>query len=140
MKNKRLNDVVTSLLGLPYKLNGDINNSKEGIDCFGMIRLFMDGFHNVMISEASQKHYDLYLDNSSLAMDLISIYIQEYMRKTLLPFVIAGDVIGKTDTVGIYTGNGNFLCAVTNDKVQILSVKNYSLDKVFTWADQPKVY
>lgn len=136
MKKESLNDVVVSLLGLPYKLNGDINNPKGGVDCFGMIRIIMARLHGVMIEKASQRDYELYLDAPHMAMSLISFYIQEHMRRTLFHFVVAGDVIGKTDTVGVFTGNGNFLCAVTDDKVQILPVKNYSFDKVFTWADR----
>lgn len=140
MKRKSLNDIISPLIGLPYKLNGDINYPEKGIDCFGIIRLVMNGLHGVMIDEASQMHYDVYLDAPNLAMGLISSYIQEHMRKSLMSFVVAGDVIGNTDTVGVYTGNGNFICAVTDDKVQILPVKNYSFDKVFTWADQSRVY
>lgn len=135
MKKEKLNDVVSSILGLPYRLNGDIDKPKKGLDCLGIIRIIMFRLHGVMIEEASQKQYDLYMDAPLLAMSIISLFVQDHMRQTLFSNIVAGDVIGKEETVGVYTGNGNFICAVTNDKVRILPVKNYSFDKAFTWAD-----
>lgn len=136
MKRKTLNDIVAPLLGLPYKLNGDINKPKEGIDCFGMIRIIMYGLHGVIVENASQMQYALYNDSPRLALHLISHCLKGFVTPSSMHFVVAGDIVGEANTVGVYTGNGNFLCAVTNDKVQVLPVKAYHFYKVYKWADQ----
>lgn len=136
MKGKKLNDIVVPILGVPYKLNGDISNPQDGIDCFGMIRIVMFGLHGVMIPEATAGDYALYESSPSLAFKLMKPYLSGYMKQSLMHFVLAGDIVGESDTVGIYTGNGNFLCAVTNDKVQVLPIRAYHFYKVFKWADQ----
>jgi len=105
INDNKLLELIESWYGAKYKYGGD---SREGVDCSGFTRAFMNSYYEVTLSRRSE---DQYLQCTKIK--------KKKLRQGDLVFFKTRGRKGGVSHVGIYLCNNKFLHAATSSGVMI---------------------
>jgi len=105
INDNKLLELIESWYGTKYKYGGD---NRQGVDCSGFTRSFMDSYYEVELSRRSE---DQYLQCTKVK--------KKKLRQGDLVFFKTRGAKGGVSHVGIYLCNNKFLHAATSTGVMI---------------------